>query len=60
MIKAYWASTDLGPFRSGQVLLLDDQDGWTRTGWLVELVDPVPETTAPVHVAVDARYLQPE
>jgi hypothetical protein len=40
MLKAYWVTTDIGPFRKDQVLVLDEHDGWTRTGWLVELIDP--------------------
>jgi hypothetical protein len=42
MDKAYYALTDVGPFVKGQVVVLDDQDGWARTGYLRELVNPAP------------------
>jgi hypothetical protein len=42
MEKAYYAVTDFGPFRKGQVVVLDQQDGWVRSGYLRELVDPAP------------------
>lgn len=42
MDKAYYAITDVGPFRERQVVVLDDQDGWVRTGYLCELVNPAP------------------
>ncbi len=39
-MKAYYALTDVGPFRAYQVVVLDEQDGWVRTGYLRELLDP--------------------
>lgn len=33
-VKAYYAITDVGPWRAFQVVLLDPDDGWTRTGYL--------------------------
>lgn len=43
MDRAYYAITDFGPFRKGQVVVLDEQDGWARTGYLHELVTPDPD-----------------
>lgn len=40
MLKAYYAITWVGPFVPGQVVVLDEQDGWARSGYLHELVDP--------------------
>jgi hypothetical protein len=40
MDRAYYAITDVGPFRASQVVVLDEQDGWVRTGYLHELVTP--------------------
>jgi hypothetical protein len=38
MIRAYYAITSVGPYRQRQVVLLDDQDGMVRTGYLREIV----------------------
>jgi hypothetical protein len=40
MDKAYYAITNVGPYKERQVVVLDDADGWTRTGYLRELIDP--------------------
>jgi hypothetical protein len=40
----YWVTTDLGPFKTGQVVVLPESDGWVRTGWLVKLIDPPRES----------------
>jgi hypothetical protein len=40
--KAYYASTHVGPYREHQVVVLDEADGWTQTGYLIELVTPAP------------------
>lgn len=42
MEHAYYAITDVGPFRLGQVVVLPESDGWTRTGYLRELINPAP------------------
>lgn len=39
-MKAYYALTDIGPFKAFQVVVLDEQSGWARSGWLRELIDP--------------------
>lgn len=42
MERAYYATTAVGPYREHQVVILDETDGWTRTGWLMPLQDPFP------------------
>ena len=40
MQKAYWAATNIGPYVEGQVVLLEPDDGWVRTGRVYVRVDP--------------------
>lgn len=42
MERAYYSITDVGPFRPGQVVVLDESDGWARSGYLRELINPSP------------------
>lgn len=39
-MKAYYAITDVGPYRAFQVVLFEPGDGWTRTGYFRELAMP--------------------
>jgi hypothetical protein len=49
MIKAYYATHNAGPFKEGQVVLLDgdrqEDAGWVDSGYLKEIKDPEPRGT---------------
>jgi hypothetical protein len=55
MQRAYYALTDVGPYRAYQVVLLDEQDGWTRTGYLRELKDPAPAQSPAEPILIPVR-----
>lgn len=44
MLRAYWATANVGPYREFQVVVFDDASepdaGWIRTGWFREIVNP--------------------
>jgi hypothetical protein len=46
MSEAFYAITDVGPYRSYQVVLFDDADardaGWIRSGFFRRIRTPVP------------------
>lgn len=42
-MQVFYAITDVGPFRKGQVIVLEPDDlGWANTGYFRELIDPAP------------------
>lgn len=52
-MKAYWATTDIGPFKTGQVVLLHPGEGWVQTGWFQEIKNEWPPNDGRVYVRVD-------
>lgn len=54
MERAYWATTNIGPYVEHQVVVFDDgrepDAGWVRTGWFREIL-PVPVPLDEVTVA---------
>jgi hypothetical protein len=52
-MRAYWAAISLGPYKEGQVVLLEPDSGWVRTGWFVEIVNSWPPDDGRLYVRVD-------
>lgn len=49
MERAFWATTNVGPYAEFQVVVLDDADpvhaGWIASGWLKEIHSPLIKVT---------------
>jgi hypothetical protein len=43
---AFYAITDIGPYRSHQVVLFEDGNGWLGTGYFIRLVESSPQRLA--------------
>lgn len=53
MERAYWASTSLGPYMEGQVVIMRMDDPWVATGYFVEIVNAWPPDDGRLYVRVD-------
>lgn len=60
MKRAYWATTDIGPYVRGQVLVFEEDDGWVRTGWFMEIYPPAEPITPELLARIDRALNHPE
>jgi hypothetical protein len=58
MQRAYWATTSLGPFKEGQVVLFEESDPWIQTGWFLEIVNEWPPDDGHLYIRIDPAIAQ--